>query len=144
MSDQLNHSSDTGNGAPADGTTPQDFSQLPVLPDATAPHVEQAVRQSRSFWDRSKILIILVALWWVLDWGTMTNSPLEPFSAATHHELTSLWWVEALFGLELIRQIHYVIGEHSRHWFAFWSRFSGFFARRTTGRMSDWTRFRVG
>jgi cell division protease FtsH len=138
----------TDNGSPGvstNGPEAPDFSGLPVLPPQYAPHVdEMPLRKPISLWDRVKILLLLVALWWVLLWSTLTNNPLEPFQVAFSHELTSLLWIEVLAGLEVIRQIHYLISEHSRRWNHFWSDrvFGGttVFRRHT----SDWSRYRIG
>lgn len=126
------------------GSDPFDPSALPVMSPASAPHVEEwPLREKRSGWDRLKILILLIALWWILVWATITNNPVEPFRVAVGHEVQTLLWLEALMGLEALRQIHYLISEHSRRWNHFWSdRVFGrrnFFLRKT----NDWTRFRV-
>ncbi|MGH2555567.1 MAG: AAA family ATPase, partial [Actinomycetota bacterium] len=44
--------------------------------------------------------------------------------------------------LELLRQIHYLISERSKGYHQFWVGFFGRIEKRT-GRMNDWTRFRV-
>jgi ATP-dependent Zn protease len=136
-----------GADAPPDAGAGDGFdpSALPVLPSVTAPPVEEwPLRDKRSLWDRLKILIGLVALWWILVWATLTNNPLEPLRVALSHELQTLLWLEVLIGLEAVRQLHYLISEHSRRWNHFWSEkvFNqrNFIQRRT----NDWTRYRVG
>jgi ATP-dependent Zn protease len=54
----------------------------------------------------------------------------------------SFGWLLVLAGVEAIRQVHYLISERSARYHQFWVRF---FARaeKRTGRMDDWTRFRV-
>jgi ATP-dependent Zn protease len=123
----------------------QSVQNLPVLPASSARTLgELAIRPPIGLWDRVKILLGLVALWWILCWATVTNNPIEPFSAAAGHELQSLLWLEVLAGIEFIRQIHYFISERSRHWHHFWSvRIFGRLTR-ATGRTSDWTRYRIG
>jgi|GEM_PF-137736 len=122
-----------------------DLSGLPVISSAAAPRLEERPTRPRiSLWDRFKILLGLVALWWILAWATLTNNPTEPFKVAIGHELTTLLWLEVLAGLEVVRQVHYLISEHSRRWNHFWStRVFGrsTFVRRKT---SDWTRYRMG
>jgi ATP-dependent Zn protease len=58
--------------------------------------------------------------------------------------LTSLWWIEALAGLEVLRQIHYFISERSPKWHGFFTRyvFGGIY--HMTHHFGDWTRYRVG
>ncbi|MCU1489446.1 MAG: ATPase central domain protein [Acidimicrobiaceae bacterium] len=129
------------------GHAPQATStlELPELDPTTAPSLgEPAVRPRLGTWDRIKILFLLVALWWVLTWGTATNNPIEPFRDVLSHELRSLWWLEALIGFELLRQLHYKTSEHSARWHRLWTR--GVFGRlgRLSTRMGDWNRFRMG
>ncbi|HUZ19457.1 MAG TPA: AAA family ATPase [Acidimicrobiales bacterium] len=144
----------TGEPEPGTSAPPQDptaegddvaLDWLPVLDPRTAPRLgEPNLRRRATTWDRTKILLLLVALWWVLAWANSTNDPIEPFSVVIGHELRSLWWLEALAGLELLRQVHYLISEHSARWHRLWSR--GVFGRlsRLTGRIGDWNRYRIG
>ena len=52
-------------------------------------------------------------------------------------------WVEVLIGLEVLRQLHFLVSEHWSGYHRLWSR--GIFGRteRASHRLSDWTRFRV-
>jgi len=129
----------TVNGHGGDLTT-----ELPILAPETAPTLGPlAVRPRSNFWDRSKILLLLVVLWWLLLWAAMTNNPIEPFSDAVRSQLTSLWWIEVLFGLEVVRQAHYFVSERSAGWNHLWA--DGVFGglHRATHRISDWNRFRI-
>jgi cell division protease FtsH len=116
---------------------------LPVLDPATAPQVQLAVRAHSSWWDRSRIFLALVAIWWLLLWTDLANNPIESFNTALHLQISSLWWVEALAALELVRQVHYLIAERSPRWYRIWSL--GIFAlpSKLLRRSSDWTRFRI-
>ena len=126
------------------GTTTEEFEHLPVLAPSSAPYVALALRPKMSWWDRSKLLLLFASLWWLLVWATLNNNPIERFSDVFDHEVRSLWWLEALAAIELIRQVHYLISEHSRHWHQLWS--VGIFGKfgRLTGHMGDWTRYRLG
>jgi ATP-dependent Zn protease len=123
----------------------EQLEELPILDPSTAYRVtDRVVRPPMSFWDRAKLLILLFGLWWILLWAALSNNPIEPFSAAVGNELKTLWWIEALFGLEVVRQIHYLISERSAGWHRFWAEgvFGGF--NRFTHRINDWNRFRIG
>jgi ATP-dependent Zn protease len=53
-------------------------------------------------------------------------------------------WVFVLLGLEAIRQIHYLISEHSARYHHFWTvSFFGGIERLSHRRLSNWTRFRL-
>ena len=43
----------------------------------------------------------------------MVNIPIEPLSNAIQHVFQADVWIDVLFGLELVRQIHYLISERS-------------------------------
>jgi cell division protease FtsH len=127
----------------ADGPSRNGVDSLPVLDPATAPRLELAVRAHTGWWDRSRIFLALVAIWWLLLWTDLANNPIESFNTAFHLQLSSLWWVEALAGLEFLRQVHYLIAERSPRWYRMWSL--GIFAlpSKLLRKSSDWTRFRI-
>jgi ATP-dependent Zn protease len=127
----------------SDGPSTNGVDSLPVLDPATAPRLELAVRAHTSRWDRSRIFLALVAIWWLLLWTDLANNPIESFNTAFHLQLSSLWWLEALAGLEFLRQVHYLIAERSPRWYRLWSL--GIFAlpSKLLRKSSDWTRFRI-
>jgi cell division protease FtsH len=97
-----------------------------------------------SVWDRLKFLILLALVWWILVWSAMANNPLMGISDAMRTEVRSGAWVFVLAGLEVLRQIHFLISEHWARYHRFWTHgvFGGF-ERLTHRRLSDWTRFRL-
>jgi cell division protease FtsH len=114
-------------------------------PDGGRPRDEDRLtRKPMSLWDRVKFLLLLVLVWFILVWSVMANDPLVGFSDAMRIELRTGWWVFVLIGLEVIRQIHFLISEHSAAYHRFWTQtvFGGF-ERVTHRRISDWSRFRV-
>jgi cell division protease FtsH len=135
----------TNGFGPHDPGAVAELDELPVLDPSTAYRVtDRVVRPPMSFWDRAKLLFLFFGLWWVLLWAALSNNPIEPFSAAVGNELKALWWLEGLFGLEVVRQIHYLISERSAGWHRFWSEgvFGGL--NRFTHRINDWNRYRIG
>jgi len=101
-------------------------------------------RKPLAFWDRIKFLLLLGLLWFILVWSVMANDPLVGFSDALKTEVDSGWWVFVLFGLEFLRQVHFLISEHSRGYHRFWTwMVFGGVERLTQRRISDWTRFRL-
>jgi cell division protease FtsH len=101
-------------------------------------------RKPLSIWDRVKFLVLLGLVWFILTWSVMANDPLVGFSDAVRIEVRAGSWVFVLMGLEVIRQVHFLISEHSRAYHRFWTYgvFGGF-ERLTHRRISDWTRFRI-
>ncbi|HJZ02900.1 MAG TPA: ATPase, partial [Streptosporangiaceae bacterium] len=105
---------------------------------------DRRTRKRLGIWDRIKFLVLLGAVWIILVWSVMANDPLVGFSDAVRIEVRTGWWVFILAGLELLRQIHFLISEHSAgyHRFWTWTVFGGV-ERLTHRRISDWTRFRL-
>src|SRR5215475_10096700 len=104
----------------------------------------RATRKRMSFFDRIKILLLLAAIWWILVWAAVANGGIVPFSDALRIETRAGAWVFVLMGLEAIRQIHYLISEHSARYHHFWTvTFFGGVERLSHRRLSSWTRFRL-
>ena len=93
-------------------------------------------------WDRVKFLVLLGGVWLVLVWAAMADDPNLPFGDAVRTHVRSNAWILVLLGIETIRQVHYLISERSVGYHKWWTnRFEG--VERRTGKMNDWTRFRM-
>jgi cell division protease FtsH len=116
----------------------------PPPPSGRPRDEDRLTRKPLSLWDRIKFLVLLVLLWFILVWSVMANNPLVPFSDALKIEVRTGWWVFVLIGLEVLRQVHFLISEHSARYYRFWTEtvFGGF-ERVTHRRISDWSRFRI-
>ena len=135
--------------APAD-LPPQDHPDHPDHPEGLRPPDdgpqggEDLVRKRLSLWDRSKYLLLLTGLFFVLVWASMADDPLLPFGDAARIQLTSAWWVFAIAAVEAIRQIHFLVSERSARYHQFWmKRVFGGFEHYTHRKFSAWTRFRL-
>jgi cell division protease FtsH len=105
---------------------------------------ERPTRKPMALWDRVKFLLLLALVWLILVWAAMASNPLMGFADAARIEARSASWVFILMGLEVLRQIHFLISEHWAGYYRFWTHtFFGGFERVTHRRLSDWTRFRV-
>ncbi|MFP5318966.1 MAG: AAA family ATPase [Acidimicrobiia bacterium] len=104
---------------------------------------DRTTRKPLSFWDRSKILVMLGLAWAVFLWAEVVDNPIITFEDAVRDTIRSKWWILALAGLEIVRQVHYLISEHSAGWHRFWTQnvFGGI--SRRTGKLNDWNRFRI-
>jgi cell division protease FtsH len=107
---------------------------------------ERDTRPKAAFWDRIKLLLLLALIWLsglAIVW-TATVQPLGgPFSDAVRIALHDYAWVLVLAAVELVRQMHYLIEEHSKGYYRFWEK--GVFgrSRKTSSRIDDWTRWRI-
>jgi cell division protease FtsH len=105
---------------------------------------DRPTRKPLAWWDRFKILLLLVVGFMLLVWSTLAQfEGLISFRNAFNQTFRSQIWLVILIGLEVIRQIHFFASEHSTPYHRFWSHriFGGF--NRRIGRMNDWNRFRV-
>src|SRR5688572_22620404 len=104
---------------------------------------DRTTRKPMGTWDRVKILVLLVGLFFFFVLAETGDNPILPFGEAVDQQLGDKWWLVALAVLEVVRQIHYLISEKSARWHRFWTYqiFGGI--ERRTGRMNDWTRYRL-
>jgi ATP-dependent Zn protease len=116
----------------------------PPPPSGRPRDEDRLTRKPLSVWDRIKFLLLLGLIWFLLMWSVMANDPLVGFSDAVRIQVRTGWWVFALMGLEVLRQVHFLISEHSAGYHHFWTEtvFGGV-ERVTHRRISDWTRFRI-
>ncbi|WP_246635747.1 AAA family ATPase [Actinoplanes hulinensis] len=115
-------------------------------PDEGPGEQVRPTRKRLPFWDRIKFLLLFVVVWFALVWAAMADNPILPFEDAVRELAASGKGITVmvLSGIEVLRQIHFLISEHSAGYHRLWTRgiFGGF--ERITHRMfSDWTRFRL-
>ena len=86
---------------------------------------------------------MLLALFLALCTSQQKNDiPLMSWGEALRDQLHAKWWLLVLADLEIVRQIHNLIAEHSNGWHRFWQKkvFGGW--ERRMSRMNPYTRFR--
>ncbi len=130
-------------GGDGNGVVPGwDGSQVPgdEPPVEVLPRYE--TRRPRSLWMRSRLLILIAAVWGLLFWYALSSDPLLTAHDGLVQTWSSKWWLVVLFAAELIRQIHYIVCEHWGAYNHFWAD-KVFAANRPKGRMSDWARYRA-
>ncbi len=107
---------------------------------------ERVTRRPLVFWDRSKFIILITLVWFLVVWYQMSNDPVLGFNDAARQQLqvTSGFgrWLVLLLGLEVIRQLYFLLTERSRHAYRASSAFfSG--TDRLSHHVSDYNRFRL-
>src|SRR5262245_22118526 len=111
-------------------------------PDTTV--VKKKRRPRLRLWDRIKYTLLLVLVWFLLVWASMANDPILPFQDAMRLQLTGSAWVLVLLGIEIVRQLHFLLAENAAWYWHFWSEtLFGRSERFAQRRLSDWTRFRL-
>ncbi len=117
---------------------PPDMSvHQPVIDDR-----EPLVRPKMFFYDRIKVLVLLAIFIGLATSHQKTDVPLMTWGEALRDQLRAKWWVLILAALEVIRQIHNLISEHSQRYNQFWQKkvFGGW--ERRMSRMKPYSRFR--
>ena len=69
---------------------------------------------------RSRLLILMAAVWGILFWYTLSSDPLISARDGLILTWNTKWWLTVLFCAELVRQAHYIISEHWGAWDHFW------------------------
>ena len=105
---------------------------------------DRATRKPMALWDRIKMLVLLVGLFVFFVLAETGDNPILPLSEAFRHQLESKWWIVALAGVEVLRQIHYKISETSAPWHRFWTQKVFGSVDRRKSKMDDWNRYRMG
>jgi cell division protease FtsH len=105
---------------------------------------ERDTRKPLPWWDRVKFLILFGGAWLILAIGEYSR--LEPKLGrygALYQASRSNLWLLVLFGMEAIRQLHYLIAGRSKRYYTFSNRV---FRRGDRAReaMDPWTRYRLG
>jgi ATP-dependent Zn protease len=107
---------------------------------------ERETRAPSAGWDRVKFVVLLAFLWvcgLAIVWTTTVHPLGGSMAEAIRIALRDYAWILVLMGLEVLRQLHYLLEERSKRYYALWQRrlFGGM--SRRLGRMDDWTRYRV-
>ena len=104
---------------------------------------ERKTRIHLSFYDRTKFLALFALTFFILAWANMADNPLLSFSDALSRTYDGKIWLVLLFGIEIIRQLHFGLAEFLAPYHGIWLRYFAFFDRLLL-KLSDWNRFRLG
>jgi hypothetical protein len=104
---------------------------------------DRDTRRKLSGWDRCKYTLLLGGLFLFYWWQKIDDNPIKSVSDAFWETVRSQSWILVLLVLEWIRQIHFLIAEHSVRYYQFWKvtvfgRFEG-----RSERLDPWTRYRI-
>ncbi|MEI6649684.1 MAG: AAA family ATPase [Actinomycetes bacterium] len=103
---------------------------------------DRKTRIHLSVYDRVKFLLALSLVFLILMWASMADNPLLNFRDAAVNEYHQRWWIIALIGIEVVRQLHFALAELLAPYHGIWQ---GYFSAvdRLIHKFSDWTRFRI-
>jgi ATP-dependent Zn protease len=103
---------------------------------------DRKTRVHLSLFDRLKFLVFFALIFLVLVWAEMSNNPILSFSDAYKENVSSRWWLLALIGIEVIRQLHFLAAELAAPYHGAWLKYFSAIDR-TLLRLSDWSRYRL-
>ncbi len=101
-------------------------------------------RKRLPLWDRVKFLLLFLLLFWFFVWSEYSDpNPFNTVGDAIDDTVRSKRPLFVLAGVEVVRQLHYLLAERSPRYYRFWAEsVFGRFERRV-GRLNDWTRYRL-
>ncbi len=134
----------TGTAAPA-GSPPTAPADPTASHRPTPAWKERGTRKPMVMWDRTKFILLIAIIFGLLVWNEYLRiSPLGSWGNATQNIAAQQRWLVVLGALEIIRQFHFVICEHSARYNGFWAdRVFGRTNRFAERRFSAWTRYRI-
>ena len=103
---------------------------------------DRKVRIHLSTFDRLKFLITLSIVYFVLAWALMADNPLLGFTDSIKEVGNTRPWLFVLAGIEIIRQIHFLIAEFVAPYHSGWQKYFAF-TDRLIHKISDWNRYRL-
>ena len=72
---------------------------------------DRKVRVHLSAFDRTKFIFLFVGVYLILVWAALADNPLLSFSDGCIQISKSRWWLFALLGVEIVRQLHFLLSE---------------------------------
>ena len=100
-------------------------------------------RRPKPFFDRIKLLLLLVAWFSFSLWRLRQDQPAYTLTDAIIQQLRDSGWLLTLAGIELLRQIHYYISEKNARYNTFWMDRIWGAIDRWKDRRDPWLRFRT-
>src|SRR5262245_5896031 len=104
---------------------------------------ERKTRKPLFFFDRIKVSLILIIYFTFVVVLKHADVPIMSWGDAVREELNAKWWVVALLGLEIARQIHYLIAERSARYNQFWTKHVWGAWNRFWDNRNPWIRYRL-
>ena len=103
---------------------------------------DRKTRIHLSFYDRIKFLLFFGLTYLILTWSSLADNPILSVEDALRETANSKSWLLVLAGIEVIRQVHFILAELLAPYHGIWKRYFDFVDRQIH-RLSDWTRFRL-
>ena len=98
---------------------------------------DRRTRRRLDPWDRSKYLILGSVLFGFFWWQKLNANPIKSVVDGFWETAEKQAWIWILLGLEVLRQLHFVVAEHWSGYYRFW-KFNFFGGSRSAS--PEWTR----
>ena len=103
---------------------------------------DRRTRVHLSFYDRIKFLLLFSITYLILVWALLSENPLYSVSDAAIEISNRHMWIFWLAGIEVLRQIHFLISEFISPYHRLWQWYFKSIDR-IVHIFSDWTRYRI-
>ncbi len=104
---------------------------------------EPKTRRKLLFWDRSKVFVILAVILFFSVAIKKQEIPIMTWGDAWRDQVSAKWWVLALGGVEILRQVHLFVCERSAGYNQFWDRKVWGRWEARMSRLNPWLRYRL-
>ena len=103
---------------------------------------ERRTRVHLSLFDRTKFLLLFGLTYLILVWSLLSENPLYSFSDAAIEVANKRSWLFWIAGIEVLRQLHFLISEFVSPYHRIWQWYFKT-VDRALHSFSDWTRYRL-
>ena len=111
-------------------------------PESRKRDTDRRTRVHLSLFDRTKFLLLFAATFLILTWALLSENPLYSVSDAASDVANHKSWLFWLAGVEVLRQIHFLISEFISPYHRMWQWYFKSIDR-LVHTFSDWTRYRI-
>ena len=105
---------DSDRGPRKPGLAFPDHDKGPVQYQSREREEDRPTRKPLAWWDRVKILVLLLGAWLFMFWAAVTENPLLSIREVAELTARSQGWLLVLAGIEFLRQLHYIVSENWR------------------------------
>ncbi len=116
---------------------------VPLIHEPDPQEHEPRTRLKMMIGDRLKVLILLILVLLLSAAYKHSKIPIMSFWEALRDQLRAKWWLVGLFAVELLRQAHYLVCEHSGGYNQFWERHVWGAWGRRMDKVNPWRRYRL-
>ncbi len=103
----------------------------------------QPTRRPMMFWDRSKLIILLFVYLGFCIALKHNDVPIMSWGEAIRDQTSAKTWIFVVAGIELLRQIHYLVSERKASYHQFWQRRVWRAWERRMSHLNPWLRYRL-